>query len=86
MGLSSIVWNLFGYPRYFDEGRGECIRPATDVGAKIVSGVFSASADGHLYDHGSKRREDQHKYRADDAQTAIIAIAASEKHPELRQH
>src|SRR6516164_1873394 len=83
VSLSGIVWDFFRYARDFDERRSECVGPAADVRTKIVSGIFPGPTDRHLYDHGSKRRQDEHEYRAD---TVVIAIAASEKHPELRKH
>ena len=86
MSLSGVVWDFFRYARDLDERRGECVGPPADVRAKIVSGVFPSSTDRHLYNHGGKRRQDQHQYRADDAETVIIPIAASEEHAELRKH
>ena len=87
MSLSRVVWDLFRYARDFDERRGECVRPAANARTKIVSGIFPRAADCHLNDHGSKWRQDEHEYRADDAETVIaVAIAAAEEHAELRKH
>src|SRR6516165_6238 len=87
VSLSGIVWDFFRYAGDFDERRSECVGPAADVRAKIVSSILARAADRHLYDHGSKRRQDKHEYRADDAETAIaVAIAASEEHGKLRKH
>ena len=86
MGLSRVVWDRFRYARDFDERRGECVRPPADARAKIVSGIFPRAADRHLYNHGGKRCQDEHEHRADDAETVIIPIAASEEHAELRKH
>jgi hypothetical protein len=71
--------------RDFNKRRGECVGPAADARAKIVSSVFARAADRHLYDHGGKWRQDEHKHPADNAETAV-AIAASEEHAELRKH
>jgi hypothetical protein len=60
-------------------------RAAADARVKIVSSVFARAADRHLYDHGGKWRQDEHKHPADNAETAV-AIAASEEHAELRKH
>ena len=55
--------------------------------AKIVSSIFARAADRHLNNHGGKRRQNEHEYRADDAETATAAaIAASEEHGKLRKH
>src|SRR5215472_9320660 len=86
VSLSGIVWDFLRYARDFDERRSECVGSAANARTKVVSGVFPSTADCHLYDHGSKRRQDEHEYRADDAETVITAITASEEHPELRKH
>jgi len=86
VSLSGIVWDFFRYARDFDECRGERVGPAANARAKIVSGIFPGPTDCHLYDHGSKRRQDEHQYRADDAETVVIAITASEERAELREH
>src|SRR5215469_17765729 len=86
MSLSGVIWDFFRYARDFDERRGEGVGPTANARTEIVSGIFPGPTDRHLHDHGSKRRQDEHEYRADDAETVIIAIAASEKHPELRKH
>src|ERR1700746_409286 len=86
VSLSGVVRDLLRYARNFDECRGECVSTPADARAKIVGGIFPGPADRHLYDHGSKRRQDDHEYRADDAETVIIAITASEEPAELRKH
>src|SRR5262249_16067167 len=85
VSLSGVVWDFFRYARDFDERRGECVGPTANARAKIVGGVFPRAADRHLYKHRRERRQDEHEYRADDAETAV-AIATSEEHPELRKH
>jgi len=62
VSLSSIVWDVFRYARDFDERRSECVGPAANARTKVVSGVFPSTADRHLYDHGSERRQDEHEY------------------------
>ena len=84
MGLSGGVWDRFRHARDFDECRGECVRPAADACTKIVSGVFAGAADRHLNNHGGKWRQDEHEYRADDAETAVaVPIAAAEEHASI---
>jgi hypothetical protein len=39
-----------------------------------------------LHDHGSKRRQDEHKQRTDDAKAAIVVPPPAEQHAELRKH
>src|SRR5215472_8912769 len=75
VSLSGIVWDFFCYPRDFDERRSQCVRPAANARTKVVSRVFPSTADRHLYDHGSKRRQNEHEHRAYDAETIIVAIA-----------
>src|SRR6516225_6680710 len=56
VSLSGIVWDFFRYAGDFDERRSECVGPAADVRAKIVSSILARAADRHLNNHGGERR------------------------------
>ena len=86
MGFRSVVWDGFRHARDFDERRSQGIGLTADTSAKIVGGIFARAADRHLHDHGSKRRQDEHEQRTEDAKAAIVVPPPAEKHAELRKH
>ena len=83
------ILDLMGGRVDFRQRRGKPVWSPADLRAHIVGGVFTRPADRHLHEHGGERSQYDHRQRPDHTQAAVataVAMAAAEKHPELRQH
>jgi hypothetical protein len=86
MGFSSLIRHSLRHARNFDERRRQCIGTTADTGTEPVGGILARAADRHLHDHGSKRRQDEHEQRANDAKATVVVAPSPEKHAKLRKH